>query len=108
VAFDLTAACSGFLFALITAAQVIRGGSMDKVRVIGADRLNTRVHTLASHFLHAGRQFGHQAQVVAAIINACRPFHWRDQVPLANTPSPELARKARDKYGWLLESGTQD
>jgi 4-hydroxy-3-polyprenylbenzoate decarboxylase len=43
-----------------------------------------------------------------AIINACRPFHWRDQFPLANTPSPELARKAREKYGWLLESGPQD
>ena len=43
-----------------------------------------------------------------AIINACRPFHWRDQFPLANTPSPELARKAKEKYGWLLESGPQD
>ena len=40
VAFDLTAACSGFLFALITAAQFIRGGSMDKVLVIGADLLS--------------------------------------------------------------------
>ncbi len=42
-----------------------------------------------------------------AIINACRPFHWRDQFPLANTPSPELARKAKEKYGWLLEAGPQ-
>ena len=38
-----------------------------------------------------------------AIINACRPFHWRDQFPLANTPSPELARKAKEKFGWLLD-----
>jgi UbiD family decarboxylase len=38
-----------------------------------------------------------------AIINACRPYHWRDQFPPANTPSPELVRKAREKFGWLLE-----
>jgi 3-oxoacyl-[acyl-carrier-protein] synthase-3 len=40
VAFDLTAACSGFLFALITAAQYIRAGSMRRVLVIGADQLS--------------------------------------------------------------------
>jgi 3-oxoacyl-[acyl-carrier-protein] synthase-3 len=40
VAFDLTAACSGFLFGLITAAQFIRSGSMNKVLVIGADLLS--------------------------------------------------------------------
>jgi 3-oxoacyl-[acyl-carrier-protein] synthase III len=40
VAFDLTAACSGFLFALITAAQYIRAGSARKVLVIGADQLS--------------------------------------------------------------------
>lgn len=40
VAFDLTAACSGFLFALITAAQYIRGGSVRRALVIGADQLS--------------------------------------------------------------------
>ncbi len=40
VAFDLTAACSGFLFALITAAQYIRCGAMQRVLVIGADQLS--------------------------------------------------------------------
>ncbi|MFM7086005.1 MAG: beta-ketoacyl-ACP synthase III [Cyanobium sp.] len=40
VAFDLTAACSGFLFALITAAQYIRSGSFRRVLVIGADQLS--------------------------------------------------------------------
>jgi UbiD family decarboxylase len=39
-----------------------------------------------------------------AIIDACRPFHWRDKFPQTNAPSPELARKAREKFGWLLES----
>jgi 3-oxoacyl-[acyl-carrier-protein] synthase-3 len=40
VAFDLTAACSGFLFALITAAQYLRCGSAARVLVIGADQLS--------------------------------------------------------------------
>jgi len=40
VAFDLTAACSGFLFALITAAQYLRSGSMTRALVIGADQLS--------------------------------------------------------------------
>lgn len=40
VAFDLTAACSGFLFALVTAAQYIRCGVYSTVLVIGADVLS--------------------------------------------------------------------
>ncbi|MYG63526.1 MAG: ketoacyl-ACP synthase III [Synechococcus sp. SB0669_bin_7] len=40
VAFDLTAACSGFLFALITAAQYIRSGVYRRVLVVGADLLS--------------------------------------------------------------------
>jgi 3-oxoacyl-[acyl-carrier-protein] synthase-3 len=40
VAFDLTAACSGFLFALITAAQFLRNGAMRRALVIGADQLS--------------------------------------------------------------------
>ena len=40
VAFDLTAACSGFVLGLITAAQYIRGGLYRNVVVIGADMLS--------------------------------------------------------------------
>ena len=40
VAFDLTAACSGFVFSLITAAQYIRTGMYQNVVVIGADMLS--------------------------------------------------------------------
>ena len=39
-AFDLTAACSGFIFGLITAAQFIRAGTYQTVVVIGADLLS--------------------------------------------------------------------
>jgi UbiD family decarboxylase len=38
-----------------------------------------------------------------AIINACKPYHWRDQFPPSNTPSKETLKKARDKFGWLLD-----
>ncbi|MCP9849898.1 beta-ketoacyl-ACP synthase III [Cyanobium sp. Morenito 9A2] len=40
VAFDLTAACSGFLFALVTASQYLRAGTFKKALVIGADQLS--------------------------------------------------------------------
>jgi 3-oxoacyl-[acyl-carrier-protein] synthase-3 len=40
VAFDLTAACSGFVFGLVTAAQYIRTGVYRHVLLIGADILS--------------------------------------------------------------------
>ena len=40
VAFDLTAACSGFVFGLVTAAQYIRTGVFKNVLLIGADILS--------------------------------------------------------------------
>ncbi|KAH8076128.1 beta-ketoacyl-acyl-carrier-protein synthase III [Aureococcus anophagefferens] len=40
VAFDLTAACSGFLFSLVTAAQFVESGAYDKVLVVGSDALS--------------------------------------------------------------------
>lgn len=38
-----------------------------------------------------------------AIIDACRPFHWRDQFPKVNSPTPEVAKKAWEKFSYLLE-----
>ncbi len=40
VAFDLTAACSGFVFGLVTAAQYIRTGAYRNVLLIGAEVLS--------------------------------------------------------------------
>ncbi|MGF1498124.1 MAG: beta-ketoacyl-ACP synthase III [Elainellaceae cyanobacterium] len=40
IAFDLTAACSGFLFGMVTAAQFIRTGTYPTVLLIGADVLS--------------------------------------------------------------------
>ena len=43
VAFDLTAACSGFLFAAITATQFLKAGSYKRAIVIGSDQLSSYV-----------------------------------------------------------------
>jgi 3-oxoacyl-[acyl-carrier-protein] synthase-3 len=39
--FDLSAACSGFLYALVTGAQFIESGSAKKVAVVGADKMSS-------------------------------------------------------------------
>ncbi len=44
VAFDLTAACSGFVFGLVTASQFIRTGVYQNVLLIGADILSRWVN----------------------------------------------------------------
>ena len=43
MAFDLTAACSGFVVGLITAAQFIRTGRYRNIVIIGADALSRYV-----------------------------------------------------------------
>jgi UbiD family decarboxylase len=42
-----------------------------------------------------------------AIIDACKPFHWRNEFPPTNAPSAEVAKKARDKFGYLLEAAAE-
>ncbi len=39
--FDLSAACSGFLYALVVGAQFIESGTADKVVVVGADKMSS-------------------------------------------------------------------
>ena len=39
--FDLSAACSGFLYALIAGAQFIEAGTANKVLVVGADKMSS-------------------------------------------------------------------
>jgi 3-oxoacyl-[acyl-carrier-protein] synthase-3 len=41
--FDLSAACSGFLYALVTGAQFVETGAYKKVLVVGADKMSTIV-----------------------------------------------------------------
>lgn len=40
IAFDITAACSGFVIAMVTAAQFIQNGNYSNVLVVGADMLS--------------------------------------------------------------------
>jgi UbiD family decarboxylase len=42
-----------------------------------------------------------------AVINACKPYHWREKFPPSNTPSAEVARRAREKFGWLLDGRSE-
>lgn len=37
-----------------------------------------------------------------AVIDACRPYEWRDKFPAVNEPSPEVRRKSREKWGYLV------
>jgi 3-oxoacyl-[acyl-carrier-protein] synthase-3 len=43
LSFDLGAACSGFIFALVTASQFIESGKFKKVIVVGADKMSSIV-----------------------------------------------------------------
>lgn len=47
VAYDLTAACSGFLFATVTASQFLHTGAYQKAIVVGADALSRCVEMVA-------------------------------------------------------------
>jgi 4-hydroxy-3-polyprenylbenzoate decarboxylase len=38
-----------------------------------------------------------------AIIDATRPYDWKDRFPLVNMPSPPRAKKTREKFGYLLD-----
>jgi len=42
-----------------------------------------------------------------AIIDACRPFHWKDDYPIVNTPLPETARRTKEMFSWMLD-GTRE
>jgi 3-oxoacyl-[acyl-carrier-protein] synthase-3 len=43
-AFDLNAACAGFCYAVATAADIVRGGSVRNILVIGAEKLTDWTH----------------------------------------------------------------
>jgi 4-hydroxy-3-polyprenylbenzoate decarboxylase len=41
-----------------------------------------------------------------AIINACRPWHWRDKFPAVNAPSREQREIARKRFGYLFDGAS--
>jgi 4-hydroxy-3-polyprenylbenzoate decarboxylase len=38
-----------------------------------------------------------------AVIDACRPWHWRDKFPKVNVPTPDERRLAQAKFGHLFK-----
>jgi 4-hydroxy-3-polyprenylbenzoate decarboxylase len=38
-----------------------------------------------------------------AIIDDCRPFHWRDKFPKVNMPPREVINETRERFGWILD-----
>jgi 4-hydroxy-3-polyprenylbenzoate decarboxylase len=38
-----------------------------------------------------------------AIIDACRPFHWKDEFPAVNSPPPEVVRELQQKWAHHCE-----
>ena len=39
------------------------------------------------------------SRAIIAIIDTCRPFHWRDKFPKVNAPSPEVLLEATERWG---------
>jgi len=37
------------------------------------------------------------------VLDATRPYDWKDKFPRVNAPSQEIAQKAREKFGYLLK-----
>jgi 4-hydroxy-3-polyprenylbenzoate decarboxylase len=40
-----------------------------------------------------------------AVIDACRPYHWKDRYPIVNTPLPDTLRDTRELFSWMLDGG---
>jgi UbiD family decarboxylase len=40
-----------------------------------------------------------------AVIDATRPYKWRDKFPESNAPTPDFARRAAEEFGWLMDKG---
>jgi 3-polyprenyl-4-hydroxybenzoate decarboxylase len=43
-----------------------------------------------------------------AIIDACRPYHWKDQYPIVNMPLPETARRTKEMFSWMLNGSSEN
>jgi 4-hydroxy-3-polyprenylbenzoate decarboxylase len=82
------------IWALITRSDPAT--SIDIVRNAWSTPLDPRIEP-------ARRQAGDYTNS-RAVIDACRPYHWRDQFPPVNLPSPERARLARQMFGHLFKS----
>jgi 4-hydroxy-3-polyprenylbenzoate decarboxylase len=48
---------------------------------------------------------GHNSRL---IIDATKPWEWRDRFPIAIGPDPATKRETRKKWGWILEKAASE
>ena len=59
----------------------------------------------ADPLLHPSRRASGDLSMGRAVIDACRPFHWKDDFPKVNAPGPAEAEAAQRRFGHLLGGG---
>ena len=42
------------------------------------------------------------------VIDACKPWEWRERFPIAIGPDAETKRETRKKWGWILQQAVSD
>ena len=92
-AMDLGAACSGFMYALVTGMQFIKTGTYKRVLIIGADLMSRTVNPADKKTFPL---FGDGTQVPSSLVpapinRALFPIHWEPMamVPNCSSNQPE-------------------
>ncbi|HEY3115170.1 MAG TPA: UbiD family decarboxylase, partial [Chloroflexota bacterium] len=77
------------MWALCTRSDPVR--SIDIIQRAWSGPLDPAIHP---------DEKGHNSR---AIIDACRPYEWRDKFPLVSNLTPEQQKVARERWGWLVD-----
>ena len=59
---------------------------------------------MSRRLISTGSPFEKTAGYSRAVIDACRPYHWRDKFPAVNLPTPERRRLALQMFGHLFKT----
>ena len=78
-------------------ALLTRSDPASSIDIIGGARTSP-----ADPLLHPDRRGSGDLSMGRAVIDACRPFHWKDDFPKVNAPTPAEAEAARRRFGHLL------
>ena len=79
-------------------ALLTRSDPASSIDIIGGARTSP-----ADPLLHPDRRASGDLSMGRAVIDACRPFHWKDDFPKVNAPSLAEAEAARRRFGHLLD-----
>ncbi len=128
-AFDISAACSGFLYGLTTAKQFLAGGIYKKVLVIAAEKITDLVdwndrgtcvlfgdgagacilgeaeegHGILSEHLHAQGEFGHLMAVITEMKDPLEQDNDTTKSPVINMQGKELFKVAVNSMAEAIE-----